>query len=101
MPTLLAYSNLDYATETTRWQGTPAIRLGKQPRQARPQRYGLREPRLTRLVSASHTDADLGRPIEVVTDMSKSRRLGFLTDQPTDERFFERFQTLRETNVIP
>jgi nucleoside-diphosphate-sugar epimerase len=65
------------------------------------QRYGLREPRLTRLVSAWHTDADLGRPIEVVTDMSKSRRLGFLTYQPTDESFFELFQTLRETNVIP
>jgi hypothetical protein len=28
--------------------------------------------------SARHTGADLGRPIEVVTGMSKSRKLGFL-----------------------
>jgi hypothetical protein len=38
------------------------------------------------LASAWHTDADLGRPIEVVTDMSKSRKLGFLAYQATDER---------------
>jgi hypothetical protein len=35
-------------------------------------RHGLRE---AQLASPWHTDADLGRPIEVVTDMSKSRRL--------------------------
>ncbi len=40
-------------------------------------RAGLVEPDLARLASPCHTDADLGRPIEVVTDMSKSRRLGF------------------------
>ncbi len=28
---------------------------------------------------------DLGRPMEVVTDMSKSRRLGFLDYQPTED----------------
>jgi hypothetical protein len=39
-------------------------------------RYGLAEDNLNVLSSAWHTDADLGRPIEVVTDMSKSRRLG-------------------------
>jgi hypothetical protein len=38
-------------------------------------RYDLAEPDLNVLASAWHTDADLGRPIEVVTDMSKSRRL--------------------------
>ncbi len=35
-------------------------------------KYGLAEPNLDVLASAWHTDADLGRPIEIVTDMSKS-----------------------------
>ena len=64
-------------------------------------RYDLAEPKLERLASAWHTDADLGRPIEVVTDMSKSRRLGFLAYRATDESFFELFETLRRERYIP
>lgn len=64
-------------------------------------RHGLVEPDLARLASAWHTDADLGRPIEVVTDMSKSRRLGFLDYQATDDAFFELFTRLRASKVIP
>lgn len=64
-------------------------------------RHGLIEPDLNRLASAWHTDADLGRPIEVVTDMSKSRRLGFLDYQATDEAFFDLFERLRAARVIP
>jgi nucleoside-diphosphate-sugar epimerase len=63
--------------------------------------HDLVEPDLARLASAWHTDADLGRPIEVVTDMSKSRRHGFLDYQPTDDAFFDLFTRLRETKVIP
>ena len=64
-------------------------------------RYGLAEPDLGRLASAWHTDADLGRPIEVVTDMSKSRRFGFLDYQPTDDSFFDLFAQLRTARIIP
>jgi nucleoside-diphosphate-sugar epimerase len=64
-------------------------------------RHGLVEPDLARLASPWHTDADLGRPLEVVTDMSKSRRLGFLAYQPTDDSFRDLFVRLRETRVIP
>ncbi|MET0406682.1 MAG: NAD-dependent dehydratase, partial [Cystobacter sp.] len=64
-------------------------------------REGLAEPELSRLASAWHTDADLGRPIEVVTDMSKSRRLGFTAYQPTDDAFFELFARLRADRLIP
>jgi nucleoside-diphosphate-sugar epimerase len=64
-------------------------------------REGLVEPDLNRLSSPWHTDADLGRPIEVVTDMSKSRRLGFTNYQPTDDAFFELFARLRAERVIP
>lgn len=64
-------------------------------------RYGLAEPIMDRLVSPWHTDADLGRPIEVVTDMSKSRRLGFTAYRPTDDSFFDLFERLREDRLIP
>ena len=63
--------------------------------------HGLVEPDLHALVSAWHTDADLGRPIEVVTDMSKSRKLGFSLYEPTDESFFALFARLRESRIIP
>lgn len=65
------------------------------------ERHGLVEPDLTRLASPWHTDADLGRPIEVVTDMSKSRRLGFTAYQPTDDAFFALFEQLRADRLIP
>jgi nucleoside-diphosphate-sugar epimerase len=65
------------------------------------QRESLAEPDLSRLASPWHTDADLGRPVEVVTDMGKSRRLGFKEYQPTDDAFFELFETLREGRLIP
>jgi nucleoside-diphosphate-sugar epimerase len=64
-------------------------------------RRGLVERDLGRLASPWHTDADLGRPVEVVTDMSRSRRLGFTDYQPTDDAFFELFAMLREARLIP
>ncbi|MCU1323670.1 MAG: NAD-dependent dehydratase [Acidobacteriaceae bacterium] len=63
--------------------------------------HHLVEPNLDHLASAWHTDADLGRPIEVVTDMSKSRKLGFLDYQPTDDSFLDLFTRLREDHIIP
>jgi nucleoside-diphosphate-sugar epimerase len=63
--------------------------------------HNLVEPNLNNLVSAWHTDADLGRPIEVVTDMSKSRKFGFLDYQATDESFFDLFTRLRHDRIIP
>lgn len=65
------------------------------------ERDGLVEADLSRLVSPWHTDADLGRPIEVVTDMSKSRRMGFTAYQPTDDAFFDLFAELRADRLIP
>jgi nucleoside-diphosphate-sugar epimerase len=64
-------------------------------------KYGLREGDLNVLASAWHTDADLGRPVEVVTDMSRSRKLGFTAYQPTDESFMELFERLRGDRLIP
>ncbi len=65
------------------------------------EREGLAVAELDRLASPWHTDADLGRPIEVVTDMSKSRRLGFTEYQATDDAFYELFARLRADRLIP
>jgi nucleoside-diphosphate-sugar epimerase len=65
------------------------------------ERDGLAEPDLARLASPWHTDADLGRPIEVVTDMGKSRRLCFTPYQPTEDAFFDLFARLRADRLIP
>lgn len=65
------------------------------------EQHGLKEADITRLISPWHTDADLGRPIEVVTDMSKSRSLGFTAFQASDQAFFEVFNKLRKERLIP
>lgn len=65
------------------------------------ERFGLAEKDISQLISPWHTDADLGRPIEVVTDMSKSRRLGFLDYQASDQAFFDVFASLRGRKLIP
>lgn len=40
-------------------------------------RFGLIEADIGKLVSWWHTDADLGRPMEVLTDMTKNRKARF------------------------
>jgi nucleoside-diphosphate-sugar epimerase len=64
-------------------------------------RNGLIEANLHRLTSPWHTDMDLGREIECVTDMSKSRKAGFLAYQDTRDSFFQLFARLQAERVIP
>jgi hypothetical protein len=64
-------------------------------------KYGLAEPDSSVLASPWHTDADLGRPIEVITDMSKSRKLGFSVFQSSEDSFVDLFTTLRKGRLIP
>lgn len=65
------------------------------------ERRGLRTYPVEVLASWWHTDADLGRTIETFTDMSKSRRLGFLEYQETAASFNDLFDRLRGERVIP
>ncbi|MDV7695936.1 SDR family oxidoreductase [Chryseobacterium soli] len=65
------------------------------------QKYGLKESNLDRLASAWHTDLDLGRPLEVMVDMSKSRKLGFTEYQNTEDSFTELFEKLKTEKLIP
>ena len=64
-------------------------------------KHGLAEPDLDRLASAWHTDGDLGREVECVNDMTRSRVLGFTAYQPTLASFKDLFETLRERRLIP
>ena len=64
-------------------------------------RYGLVESDIKRLASPWHTDLDLGRPLEVMTDMARSRKLGFSAFQSTEESFFDLFAQLRAARLIP
>ena len=64
-------------------------------------RHGLVEADLDRLASAWHTDLDLGRPLEVMTDMANSRRLGFTAYQATDASFYDLFTRLGAERLIP
>lgn len=64
-------------------------------------KYNLKEEKLERLSSAWHTDLDLGRPLEVMTDMTNSRKAGFKEFQNTEESFFDLFKKLKEEKIIP
>ncbi len=63
--------------------------------------YGLSNERLDALASPWHTDLDLGRPIEVMTDMKNSRIKGFSEFQSTEDSFLSLFERLREEKIIP
>lgn len=64
-------------------------------------RYNLKPYPVETLASWWHSDADLGRQVEAFTDMSKSRRLGFLNYQETTESFRNLFERLRRERIIP
>lgn len=65
------------------------------------EKYHLNETHLDRLSSAWHTDLDLGRPLEVMCDMSGSRKLGFTAFKSTEDSFIEVFERLRAEKMIP
>ncbi|MCY1696215.1 SDR family oxidoreductase [Curtobacterium sp. SL109] len=65
------------------------------------ERHGLVEPDITRVASWWHTDADLGRAMEVVTDMGKSRDAGFTGYRRTEQAFADLFARYRADRLIP
>lgn len=64
-------------------------------------RHELTGPPLERLASWWHTDADLGREIECVTDTAASRSRGFTAWRDSRQSFFDVFDALRAARVIP
>jgi nucleoside-diphosphate-sugar epimerase len=65
------------------------------------QKHALVEPDVEKLASWWHTDADLGRELECVNDMTRSRKLGFDLYQESRASFFELFDRLRRERIIP
>ncbi|MFI8315949.1 SDR family oxidoreductase [Kosakonia cowanii] len=65
------------------------------------EKYQLREADINKLASWWHTDADLGRPMEAFTDMSKSRKAGFTGYRSTPDSFFALFDRLKQEKIIP
>lgn len=63
--------------------------------------HQLREADISKLVSWWHTDADLGRPMEAFTDMSKSRKAGFIGYRSTLDSFTGLFDRLKKEQIIP
>ena len=63
--------------------------------------HGLSPHRLGDLASFWHSDTDLGREIECVTDMRNSRALGFAAWQDTRRSFFDVFDRLRRERIVP
>jgi nucleoside-diphosphate-sugar epimerase len=64
-------------------------------------RYGLQKLPLDALASWWHSDADLGREIECVTDLTRSRERGFLDCAQTLDSFTTVFDRLRWERIIP
>lgn len=62
---------------------------------------GLQPLPLSSLASAWHTDLDLGRPMECVHSMAKSRALGFNDLQDSEQSFIDVFDRLRAERIIP
>jgi nucleoside-diphosphate-sugar epimerase len=65
------------------------------------ERHGLVESDLTRLASWWHSDADLGRTMEVFADMGRSRAAGFTGYRNTERAFLDLFERYRAERLIP
>lgn len=65
------------------------------------EKYGLAEPDLSRLATWWHTDADFGRKVECISDMTRSRKAGFLDYQSSTDTFLDLFRRLEDERIIP
>jgi nucleoside-diphosphate-sugar epimerase len=65
------------------------------------ERHGLVEPDIGRVASWWHTDGDLGREIECVTDMGKSRKFGFLGYRSSLDSLLAQFARYQRERLIP
>ncbi len=83
------------------------VRLEDQMRESGPAwdelvtRHRLQPHRLEHLASPWHTDLDLGRPMECINSMAKSRRFGFNDVQDSEQSFIDVFDRLRRERIIP
>jgi len=65
------------------------------------EKHNLVPTALDQIASWWHTDSDLSRTFETFADMSRSRKLGFLDYQKSNESFFAVFDHLKKEGFIP
>jgi len=65
------------------------------------EREGLAESDVSKLASWWHSDSDLGREVECITDMTKSREAGFLNFRSTPKSFTDTVARYREAKLLP
>ena len=63
--------------------------------------HGLVEPDLARVASWWHTDADLGREMEVIADMTRSRLLGWTGYVSTERALLGLVDRYRTERLVP
>lgn len=63
--------------------------------------HALTTDDLSKVASWWHTDADLGRDVEVMADMGKSRLAGFTGYRRTEDSFLRLFDRYRAERIIP
>jgi len=63
--------------------------------------HNLKPYKLSELTSWWHTDADLGREIECVNDMNKSKEMGWVGFRNSETTFLKLFALLKNEKIIP
>lgn len=101
-PTIAAHFGLDAPAYDGRQQSLSELMADAGPIwRAMAGKYGLVEPDLSRLATWWHSDADFGRRVECISDMSRSRKLGFLDYQSSTDTFLDLFARLEDERIIP
>jgi nucleoside-diphosphate-sugar epimerase len=65
------------------------------------ERHQLKNVPFSKLASPWHTDLDLSRTFEILSDMTKSRDLGFTAFQNSERSFIDLFDRMRQERFIP
>jgi hypothetical protein len=63
--------------------------------------HHLQNVALSKLASPWHTDLDLSRTFEILSDMTKSRDRGFVAFQNSERSFLDLFDRMRQEKLIP
>lgn len=64
-------------------------------------RHGLVEPDIGRLATWWHCDFDFGRVVECISDMTHSRKAGFLDYQSSQDTYVDLFRRLQAEQIVP
>jgi nucleoside-diphosphate-sugar epimerase len=95
-----------FEIESAPYSGAPsslAVRLadGEAIWKSMIDRHRLKDVSFSKLASPWHTDLDLSRTFEILSDMTRSRDLGFTAFQNSERSFIDLFDRMRRDRLIP